>query len=347
MTLWQIFLKLAPVIFGLAGFVVAGYVYNKKRRNMPMVCPLDGSCDIVTASQYSKFLGIPVEALGIVYYLLIVFVYSTKNVFPDLLGGGFLFLILGVSFGAFIFSLYLMTIQAFVLKKWCTWCLFSAGFSTLIFLTALAGTKVNLVGFLEQYQTIIIVLHALAGAIGLGAATVGDIFFFRFLKDYRISENEKATMGIISNIIWFALGMIVITGVGLFLPRAIEILSSTNFLIKIVGIVVLVVNAVVLNLIISPKLTSITFEERIDHGIKNLHATRRLAFALGATSISSWYVVFILGVLPTITTPFYRAFFFYVLLLCVAMLISQIIDAKMVRDYQKKNPRSIYNKPSI
>lgn len=331
----QIFFNLGPIIFGLAGLSVASYVFFKKKKAQPMVCPLNGECDVVTRSKYSKFFGIPVELLGMLYYGFVILVYVIHNLIPWLLSDTAIFLMTGITIGAFVFSLYLIFIQAFVLKKWCTWCLFSAGFSTFIFITAVFGADINLVALLSEYRTGIIVLHALAAAIGVGTATITDIFFFRFLRDYRISESEHELMNTLSNIIWFALGLIVVTGIGLYLPESERLLDSSKFLTKVVAVCVVIVNGIFLNLLVSPKMMQMDFSEPHDHKKGEMHFMRKLSFALGGISISSWYIIFILGSLKSIPFSFGTAITLYALVLCFAVTASQLMDRRMVRSYKK------------
>lgn len=333
----QIFFNFGPLIFGIAGFMLATYIYLKKKTAQPMVCPLNGECDLVTQSQYSKFLGVPVEKMGMVYYALVIVVYALHGFISDLLPDAVMFLMTGVTIGAFIFSLYLIFIQAFVLKKWCTWCIFSACFSTFIFITAVYGSDINLPAFLAQYKTPIIILHALSAAVALGAATVTDIFFFRFLKDYRISESENALMKTLSGVIWLALGVIIITGIGLFIPESERLLQSSKFLLKIVAVSVVTLNGVCLNLLVAPKMMSLDFSGGSDN-ITDLRNMRRLSYALGAISITSWYLIFILGNLKSIPLRFGPALLIYICVLVFAVTMSQVTDRKVVQAYKKDHP---------
>lgn len=333
----QIFFDLGPIIFALAGFALALYISIKKSRAQPLVCPLNGHCDVVTTSRFSKFFGIPVERIGVVYYALVAIVYTLHALIPWLLSDTVIFLVTGVTVGAFFFSAYLVFLQAFVIKQWCTWCLFSAGFSTLIFVTAIFGADIDIVTLLAKYKTLIIIIHALAAAVGLGAATVTDIFFFRFLKDYRISTGENEMMKTLSNIIWFALGMIVVTGIGLFIPESERLLESSKFMTKVVAVAVVIMNGTFLNLLVSPRMVEITFGEAHDHKSGELHFLRKLSFALGGISISSWYIIFILGSLKSIPLSFGSAVTIYFLILCFAVTVSQLLDRKMVRDYSKNH----------
>ncbi len=120
------------VLLGLIGFFIATYIYGKKKAKKKLVCPRRSNCDTVIHSDYSKILGIPVEVLGMIYYFFIGSIYSIVFVFnfwSPLTG----FIILGVSMSAVLFSIYLVSMQAFVIKQWCVWCLCSAFISILIF----------------------------------------------------------------------------------------------------------------------------------------------------------------------------------------------------------------------
>lgn len=118
-------------ILGLVGFCIAAYIFMKKKAKKKLICPRKSNCDTVIHSDYSKILGIPVEILGMIYYVFIGSIYSFIFLF-----GAWSFsigiLLLGVSLCAVLFSIYLVSIQAFILRHWCTWCLCSAGVSILI-----------------------------------------------------------------------------------------------------------------------------------------------------------------------------------------------------------------------
>jgi uncharacterized membrane protein len=299
---------------------------------------LNGSCDEVTRSRYSRFFGVPVELLGVLYYGGVsAFYIFYKLVFGVAIHPTTLFITSAVTCFAFIFSLYLVFIQSFVLRKWCTWCLFSAGFSTLIFIVVMSSVQIDFIALLAKYRTVVIVLHALAAAVGLGTATITDVFFFRFLKDYRISKDEHELMTTLSNIIWCALGIMVVTGIGLFLPKADIFLHSSKFLLKMTALLVIIVNGGFLNLLISPKMMELDFTGAHDHEKGELRFMRKLSFALGAISITSWYLVFMLGLLKSIPLDYRLAVVLYVALLFGAIGMSQVVERNMRRN-SRKNP---------
>jgi uncharacterized membrane protein len=125
-------IALIIALLGLGGFYLAYYISHHKKR-ATLVCPLNGSCDTVVTSSYSKLFGIPVEILGMAYYGLIAISYGTLFFVPNEAPSILPPLAMALTAIAFCFSIYLTAVQALVLKHWCTWCLFSAGICTAIF----------------------------------------------------------------------------------------------------------------------------------------------------------------------------------------------------------------------
>lgn len=330
-TFWHIIL----IFTAFGGFLLAFYIRHKKQKHETLVCPLNSNCDTVIYSEYSRFLGIPVEILGLLYYGLIAVNYALFLVFPTLVPALLVFLILVLTTAAFLFSLYLTWIQAFALKQWCTWCLISAGLCAVIFAAALSASELGFTLLLERYHGLIAVFHLFGAALGLGSATIADIFFFKFLKDFRISEWEADVMRTLSQVIWFALAVLVITGAGLYLPEAQEFNQSPKFLIKIIVAAVIIANGAFLNLLIAPKLVKISFGEKHNHETEELHHIRKAAFALGAISIVSWYSAFILGVLRDVALEFFPLLSIYILLLGAAIIVSQLVERSFARKADK------------
>ncbi len=134
----DIFIRFVLFTLGAFGFWVARHIYiHKRSEEKPLVCMVGFDCHSVVHSDYSKFLGIHVEVLGMLYYgavtLFYAFLLFIANTLPVKLTD---FMIL-LSFTAFLFSAYLISIQQFVIKKWCSWCLVSAFVSTVIFIVTI------------------------------------------------------------------------------------------------------------------------------------------------------------------------------------------------------------------
>lgn len=179
---------------------------------------------------------------------------------------------------------------------------------------------------LRDLKEYIVIAHAFAAAVGVGGATITDVFFFRFLKDSKISAREANVMRILSEVIWAALLALVITGLLLYIPDAARLNQTPKFLVKVIAVAVLIANGVLLNLYLTPKLTKISFGERHHHEPGELFHIRKIAFASGAVSITSWYTAFILGSLRSLEIEFLPLFAIYSLLIAGAIVGSQVME---------------------
>ena len=127
------FIHFCVIALSIGGFSIAYTIYSHKRIKKPLVCPMRTSCTFVTQSDHSRFLGYPVENLGMAYYGATAVLHLFAIWFPQGFYGVGEWALFIISLGAFIFSGYLMSVQAFVLRQWCTWCIGSAIISTAIF----------------------------------------------------------------------------------------------------------------------------------------------------------------------------------------------------------------------
>ena len=132
------------MLVAFTGFCIASYIYHRKRTKRPLVCPMRGSCDFVTESAYAKFLGIHVEQIGMVYYMAVFLFHAVVLVDPALFTLNAAIWSLAVVSAAFLFSLYLVGVQAFVVRHWCTWCVCSALVCTAIFLITFLGRPLGI-----------------------------------------------------------------------------------------------------------------------------------------------------------------------------------------------------------
>ncbi len=96
------------------------------------------NCDLVNKSDYSEVAGFPVAGIGLVGYLMmgVVALFYRKEKDPTV--GKILLAMTG---GGFLFSLYLTGIEAFVLHAWCLICLASLSSITGLLLTGWLVTR--------------------------------------------------------------------------------------------------------------------------------------------------------------------------------------------------------------
>lgn len=114
-------LQLLSILFGL---LVSGYLSYLKLTDVPSVCIQSGpfNCDVVLNSIYSELGGIPIAWLGFFIYLLIGFIILFEARTEMLRQYGKL-ICFGVGLFAWLFSMWLVFVQAALLQALCPWCL--------------------------------------------------------------------------------------------------------------------------------------------------------------------------------------------------------------------------------
>lgn len=133
----NILLQVAIFMLATCGFFVAKHIRNHKKKNTPLVCPINFDCNTVVHSDYSKFLGMPVEIFGMIYYAIVSLSYLFFLLvpsLPDAIRFDMVAVLIILSLVAFLFSIYLIGVQIFILKKGCSWCIVSAFICLLIFI---------------------------------------------------------------------------------------------------------------------------------------------------------------------------------------------------------------------
>lgn len=192
----------------------------------------------------------------------------------------------------------------------------------------------------EIYLRAATILHLVGVILGVGSATVTDIFFFRFISDKHISASEAKLMDILTKIIWAALAVLIVTGIMLYISNMDRLNESGKFLTKLVGLLVLVLNGMILGRYIRPRLTKIDFSNNNMSRFGLSHEVNRkmriYATLSGAVSIASWYFIFILGALRGITFPFSYGITAYIFILVLAACGSLIFESGIHKKIQRK-----------
>ena len=129
------FLYILGFIMSIVGVALTAYLSYVKLADKEAVCASTGSIDCagVQSSVYSEFLGIPIAYLGFGAYITIFALFALENRIPFLVDNGKAILFSLTLFG-FVYSGYLTYIEAFVLEKWCLWCVASATLMTGLFI---------------------------------------------------------------------------------------------------------------------------------------------------------------------------------------------------------------------
>lgn len=127
--LWHLSLVLIAI-----GIAITGYLVYNEITAQAVVCA-EGeafNCDAVQHSAYSKIAGIPIVYPGFLTYVLLGALVLLENRLGILQEYGKL-LVFGITLFAFVFSVYLVYLQLFVLQALCQWCIGHEIIMTILF----------------------------------------------------------------------------------------------------------------------------------------------------------------------------------------------------------------------
>jgi len=117
---------------GVINALILYWQYNRYlKTGKKMYCLMGEDCAKVVGSKYGTHLGFKNEMIGIGYYLLVTSYWVALQKFdlPEIVNSPILIL----SVVSILFSIYLIYIQAYVVKTFCSWCLIAIGINLLIF----------------------------------------------------------------------------------------------------------------------------------------------------------------------------------------------------------------------
>jgi uncharacterized membrane protein len=117
----------------LAGIFLAVYLLLYKLGMIGELSCSVGSCEKVNTSKWASFLGLPVAAWGVGWYIVmfVLAVVSTWETYAE--SPAVSMLLLGVAGTGLIFSTYLTYLELFVIHAICQWCVVSAILVLIIF----------------------------------------------------------------------------------------------------------------------------------------------------------------------------------------------------------------------
>jgi len=285
-------------VAALGGFGVSSYVWYTKSRGKQLVCPSGGECNAVVSSKYSKFFEIKLEYLGMLYFSIIFFSYVLMLLAPQFFEGIFRAALMMLTVSASLFSGYLLFVQAFLLKKWCIWCILSSMFSLTIFLIALISLG-EAVLFLQGMEGFLIMLKFLGFALGMGGASAAVFLFMRFLRDSNIDVREVAAIKDVFELIWVGLALSVMSQFALYVANPAEFIGSWVFFVEMIALFVVAFAGAVFMIIYAPFLEFIPFSKVPSEDRKGgFVVLRRPTLAIGSLALASWYFAFAMNFIP-------------------------------------------------
>lgn len=110
-------------LFALLALAISVWILVTKLRRKKLICVTRDECMNVVTGKYSKIFGVPNEILGVPYYAAVIVYAYVATVRPELITRPVLVTVYAVTTLATLFAARLVYLQAFVIKKWCEWCL--------------------------------------------------------------------------------------------------------------------------------------------------------------------------------------------------------------------------------
>ena len=130
----------------LAGIFVALYLFLYKIGRIGNLSCSIGSCETVNLSRWSIFLGAPVAAWGVGFYVVMfgLSVASLQDRYANSIGMSKALAL--VSGGGLAFSAWLTYLELFVIHAICQWCVASALIVTTIFIVSILDLRERSLG---------------------------------------------------------------------------------------------------------------------------------------------------------------------------------------------------------
>ena len=124
-------------LLALVGLADALYLTIEHLTGQSVRCTIISGCSAVLSSQYAMVAGIPLAAIGAAAYFT-VFSLAILALFGYRIAGKLLLPVVGAMF---LVTLWLIYLQAFVIREFCQYCLLSALITTTLLVVVLLGRR--------------------------------------------------------------------------------------------------------------------------------------------------------------------------------------------------------------
>lgn len=133
--------RMIVAVLALAGIFVALYLLFYKLGMVGHLSCSIGSCETVNTSRWAEFMGAPVAAWGVGYYIgvFVLAIVATSGRYADSVGMSKLLVFVAAT--GLLFSAYLTYLELFQIHAICEWCVVSASIVTIIFIVSLLDLR--------------------------------------------------------------------------------------------------------------------------------------------------------------------------------------------------------------
>lgn len=145
-------------------------------------------------------------------------------------------------------------------------------------------------------QTILVTIHLIGFAFGVGGATASDLVFLRSISNGKVSKDQYQLIKTVSSVVWASVVILLVSGTALMALQQFEIgevprFGWSFFQLKLVAFFMAVANGTVFHFFVFPSL-----KKSVGKSFRTLkmRAKYPLFAVTGAVSIVSWYTAFIM-----------------------------------------------------
>ena len=106
--------RIASAVLASLGAAISAYVLYVRETDGSLVCST-GGCETVQSSSYAELLGLPVAALGLAGFVVLLAAALARGDWARLVNAT-------VALAAFLVAAYLLAVQLIVIDAICQWC---------------------------------------------------------------------------------------------------------------------------------------------------------------------------------------------------------------------------------
>ncbi|MEK7123653.1 MAG: hypothetical protein AAB851_02040 [Patescibacteria group bacterium] len=187
-----------------------------------------------------------------------------------------------------------------------------------------------------DWHVILVTIHIIGVALGVGGATVSDFLFFKSIKDGKIEAKEFDFMKAASKIVWTGFVVLVFSGVSMFIYERLEMagpeeMYNPGIWAHIIAALVIFFNGLAMHWKVFP-----AFESSLGVPFgraEQILKSRKIIFTTGAISIVSWYFALILGATRGFGLPFSWILAFYAFAVIGAVVVANIVGGYVIKKF--------------
>lgn len=175
-------------------------------------------------------------------------------------------------------------------------------------------------------RTLVVISHIIGTVMGVGGVYIAAVMFFKTMRRGLIEQAELDMMNTVSQVVAIGIVILFFSGVALFMFDPDKYMGSSKFLVKMFIVVVILLNGIVLHRLQVPFLQRFVGLDL--RATAEFQAKKALLLITGTTSVVSWTIAMVLGMLRGIPYSLTTG-----LLVYLGLLGASILGAVVLRHY--------------